>query len=56
MRLRVACYIAEVFEYCSNEGQALYYDLNPYKVLFDKVILVIILKRNRSLDNTNETD
>ncbi|KAH7669128.1 Non-specific serine/threonine protein kinase protein [Dioscorea alata] len=37
MRLRVACYIAEVLEYCINERQALYFDLNLNKVLFDKV-------------------
>ncbi|KAH7669130.1 Non-specific serine/threonine protein kinase protein [Dioscorea alata] len=37
MRLRVACYIAEALEYCSNiEGQALYHDLSPYKILFDE--------------------
>lgn len=56
MRLRVARYIAEGLEYCCNEGQALYHDLTPYKVLFDEVILVIIFKRNRSLNNTNEAD
>ncbi|KAH7669133.1 Non-specific serine/threonine protein kinase protein [Dioscorea alata] len=36
MRLRVAHYIAEALEYCCNEGQALYHDLTPYKVLFDE--------------------
>ncbi|XP_039134492.1 serine/threonine-protein kinase BSK1-like [Dioscorea cayenensis subsp. rotundata] len=34
--LRVACYIAEALEYCIKE-HALYYDLNPHKVLFDEV-------------------
>ncbi|KAM0942300.1 hypothetical protein DsansV1_C15g0136791 [Dioscorea sansibarensis] len=52
-RLRAACYIAEALEYCSNEGQNLYHDLNSNKVLFDEVILVIIFKRNKSLDNSN---
>lgn len=36
MRLRVAYYIAEALEYCINEGRALYFDLNPNKVLFDE--------------------
>ncbi|KAH7692243.1 Non-specific serine/threonine protein kinase protein [Dioscorea alata] len=36
MRLRVALYIAEALEYCSNEGRALYHDLNAYRVLFDE--------------------
>lgn len=42
MRVRVASYVAEALEYCINEGQALYFDLNSYKVLFNEVILVII--------------
>ncbi|XP_039134282.1 serine/threonine-protein kinase BSK1-2-like, partial [Dioscorea cayenensis subsp. rotundata] len=33
--LRVAYYIAEALEYCIKE-HALYYDLNPHKVLFDE--------------------
>ncbi|KAH7669139.1 Non-specific serine/threonine protein kinase protein [Dioscorea alata] len=33
--LKVACYIAEALEYCIKE-HALYYDLNPHKVLFDE--------------------
>lgn len=37
MRLRVAFYIAEALEYCSNEGRPLYHDLNAYRVLFDEV-------------------
>jgi len=37
MRLRVAYYIAEALEYCSNEGRPLYHDLNSYRVLFDEV-------------------
>ncbi|XP_042454189.1 serine/threonine-protein kinase BSK1-like [Zingiber officinale] len=36
MRLRVACFIAEALEYCSNEGRPLYHDLNAYRVLFDE--------------------
>ncbi|KAH6777105.1 BR-signaling kinase 1 [Perilla frutescens var. hirtella] len=36
MRLRVALYIAEALEYCSNEGRPLYHDLNAYRVLFDE--------------------
>ncbi|XP_056164434.1 serine/threonine-protein kinase BSK1-like [Syzygium oleosum] len=36
MRLRVALYIAEALEYCSNEGHPLYHDLNAYRVLFDE--------------------
>jgi len=36
MRLRVAYYIAEALEYCSNEGRPLYHDLNSYRVLFDE--------------------
>ncbi|WOL10765.1 putative serine/threonine-protein kinase [Canna indica] len=36
MRLRVAFYIAEALEYCSNEGHPLYHDLNAYRVLFDE--------------------
>lgn len=42
MRLRVALYIAEALEYCSNEGRPLYHDLNAYRVLFDEVILRIL--------------
>ena len=37
MRLRVALYIAEAFDYCSSEGHPLYQDLNAYRVLFDEV-------------------
>ncbi|KAL6203333.1 hypothetical protein ACLB2K_027033 [Fragaria x ananassa] len=36
MRLRVALYLAQALEYCSSSGQALYHDLNAYRVLFDK--------------------
>ncbi|KAH7669143.1 Non-specific serine/threonine protein kinase protein [Dioscorea alata] len=35
-RLRVACYVAEALEYCSDEGRAVYHNLTPYKVLFDE--------------------
>lgn len=37
IRLRVALYIAEALDYCSNEGRPLYHDLNAYRVLFDEV-------------------
>ncbi|XP_039134306.1 serine/threonine-protein kinase BSK1-2-like [Dioscorea cayenensis subsp. rotundata] len=46
MRLRVTFYIAEALEYCINEGQALYFDLNSNKVRFDKAIFVT-LKPNK---------
>ncbi|KAF8396859.1 hypothetical protein HHK36_018494 [Tetracentron sinense] len=36
MRLRVALYLAQALEYCSNKGRGLYHDLNAYRVLFDK--------------------
>ncbi|KAG6496162.1 serine/threonine-protein kinase BSK1-like [Zingiber officinale] len=36
MRLRVAFYIAEALNYCSNEERPLYHDLNAYRVLFDE--------------------
>ncbi|KAL3839460.1 hypothetical protein ACJIZ3_024051 [Penstemon smallii] len=36
MRLRVALYLAQALEYCSNKGRALYHDLNAYRVLFDQ--------------------
>jgi BR-signaling kinase len=36
MRLRVALYISEALEYCSNNGHTLYHDLNAYRVLFDE--------------------
>lgn len=36
MRLRVALYLAQALEYCSNKGRSLYHDLNAYRVLFDK--------------------
>ncbi|GAB2273921.1 Serine/threonine-protein kinase bsk7 [Dionaea muscipula] len=35
MRLRVALYLAQALEYCTNKGRALYHDLNAYRVLFD---------------------
>ena len=38
MRLRVALYLAQALDYCSNKGRALYHDLNAYRVLFDQVI------------------
>lgn len=37
MRLRVALYLAQALDYCSNKGRALYHDLNAYRVLFDLV-------------------
>ncbi|KAK8955643.1 putative serine/threonine-protein kinase [Platanthera guangdongensis] len=36
MRIRVSLYLAQVLEYCSNRGRALYHDLNAYRVLFDQ--------------------
>ncbi|KAF7810291.1 serine/threonine-protein kinase BSK7-like [Senna tora] len=36
MRLRVALYLAQALEYCTNKGRALYHDLNAYRVLFDE--------------------
>ncbi|KAK7262514.1 hypothetical protein RJT34_30088 [Clitoria ternatea] len=36
MRLRVALYLAQALEYCSNKGRALYHDLNAYRILFDQ--------------------
>ncbi|XP_062085885.1 serine/threonine-protein kinase BSK5-like [Humulus lupulus] len=36
MRVRVALYLAQALEYCSSKGQALYHDLNAYRVLFDQ--------------------
>lgn len=41
MRLRVALCLAQALEYCSNKGRALYHDLNAYRVLFDKVNMLI---------------
>ncbi|XP_076953279.1 serine/threonine-protein kinase BSK7-like [Bidens hawaiensis] len=35
MRLRVALYLAEALEYCTNRGRALYHDLNAYRIVFD---------------------
>lgn len=37
MRLRVALYIAEALEYCSQAERPLYHDLNAVRVLFDEV-------------------
>ncbi|MCO5602258.1 hypothetical protein L7F22_056387 [Adiantum nelumboides] len=36
MRLRVAYYLAQALEHCSNNGRPLYHDLNAYRVLFDQ--------------------
>ncbi|XP_023522463.1 probable serine/threonine-protein kinase At4g35230 [Cucurbita pepo subsp. pepo] len=36
MRLRVALYIAEALEYCSQAARPLYHDLNADRVLFDE--------------------
>eukprot|EP00250_Pteridium_aquilinum_P004654 c14863_g3_i1 orf=125-1309(+) len=36
MRSRVAYYIAQALEQCSNSGRPLYHDLNAYRVLFDQ--------------------
>lgn len=42
MRLRVALYLAEALEYCTNQGRALYHDLNAYRVLFDDVSVLLV--------------
>ena len=42
MRLRVSLYLAEALDYCSSKGRALYHDLNAYRILFDKVKVVIL--------------
>ena len=44
MRLRVALYLAQALEYCGNRGRALYHDLNAYRILFDQVILIFIIR------------
>ncbi|CAL8160708.1 unnamed protein product [Prunus armeniaca] len=36
MRLRVALYVAQALDCCSSKGEALYHDLNAYKVMFDQ--------------------
>ncbi|WJX74475.1 Serine/threonine-protein kinase bsk5 [Trifolium repens] len=36
MRLRVALYLAQALEYCSNRGKTLYHDLNADRILFDQ--------------------
>ncbi|KAK3008023.1 hypothetical protein RJ639_014490 [Escallonia herrerae] len=36
MRLRVVLHLAEVLEYCTSKGRALYHDLNAYRILFDE--------------------
>ncbi|KAK1438628.1 hypothetical protein QVD17_04437 [Tagetes erecta] len=36
MRLRVALYLAEALEYCTNNGRALYHDLHAYRIVFDE--------------------
>jgi hypothetical protein len=41
MRLRVALYLAQALEYCCSKGRALYHDLNAYRILFDKVSVVV---------------
>ena len=41
MRLRVALYLAQALEYCGSKGRALYHDLNAYRILFDKVNVVV---------------
>ncbi|KAK9716570.1 hypothetical protein RND81_06G242800 [Saponaria officinalis] len=35
MRLRVALYLAQALEYCSNKGRHIYHDLNAHRLLFD---------------------
>ncbi|KAL0728748.1 hypothetical protein Bca4012_024841 [Brassica carinata] len=36
-RLKVALHTAKALEYCNDKGISLYHDLNPYRILFDKV-------------------
>ncbi|KAG2310338.1 hypothetical protein Bca52824_021895 [Brassica carinata] len=36
-RLKVALHTAKALEYCNDKGINLYHDLNPYRILFDKV-------------------
>ncbi|KAK8949953.1 putative serine/threonine-protein kinase [Platanthera guangdongensis] len=36
MKIRVSLYLAQVLEYCSSQGRALYHDLNAYRVLFNQ--------------------
>ncbi|KAM7256234.1 hypothetical protein ACFE04_011975 [Oxalis oulophora] len=35
MRLRVALHLAQALDYCTNNGRALYHDLNAYRIVFD---------------------
>ena len=37
-RLKVALHTAKALEYCNDNGINLYHDLNPYRILFDKVL------------------
>uniref|UniRef100_A0A1J3GD08 Serine/threonine-protein kinase BSK n=1 Tax=Noccaea caerulescens TaxID=107243 RepID=A0A1J3GD08_NOCCA len=37
MRLKVALHTARALEYCDDKGFDLYHDLNPYRILFDKM-------------------
>lgn len=39
MRLKVALHTARALEYCNDKGIDLYHDLNPYRIMFDKVML-----------------
>ena len=41
MRLRVALYLAQALEYCTNKGRALYHDLNAYRIVFDDVSMLL---------------
>lgn len=53
MRLRVALYIAESLEYCSQAERPLYHDLNADRVLFDEVRFnkqTLLLLENNFLD------
>lgn len=44
MRLRVAMYLAEALEYCTSKGRALYHDLNAYRIVFDEVSMLFIIR------------
>ena len=41
MRIRVAYFIAQALQHCSNNGRPLYHDLNAYRILFDQVTSII---------------
>ena len=40
MRVRVAFYVAQALDHCSNNNLRLYHDLNAYRVMFDQVCTI----------------